>query len=420
MINLPSIVTNALPLDGDRSPPYQTAVESPVEESPTLEDPQQVALRLKIMAIQKNKDYSAKEKAKKIQDLMSNGKKIYASSMELDNMSIEQLQSNLSLDDKSQSFHDKTLGILGCSHYQRSVKIQADCCKKWVNCRFCHDEMVNDHTMDRKSTKNMLCMVCGTVQAVGESCKTCQERVSHYHCGDCNLWDNNKHKSIFHCKDCGICRVGKGLGIDYFHCSKCNICMSINLQGNHKCIERNLECDCPICGEFMFTSTSLVMFMPCGHCIHYKCHQEYAKTAYQCPTCFKSLWDMTSYFKKIDKILDTHQMPPEYQNTKSLIYCNDCETKSTTKYHFLYHKCQNCGGYNTKMMSTLNEKTDSENNTDKKLIESSESISARLSTISEYASGPSTSGTTEMDIVYDEADESSRDFPHGAYGPPQF
>lgn len=414
MIQRPSIITTQLSSDSDRSPPYETAFESPMEESPTLEDPQQVALRLKILAIHKNMEYSAKEKARKIQALMTNGKEFQENAMELDHMSIDQLQATLSEDDKTQTFNDKTLGILGCSHYQRSVKLQAECCKKWVNCRFCHDE-TSDHTMDRTKTSNMLCMACGTVQAVGESCITCQKKVAHYHCSDCNLWDNNKHKSIFHCNDCGICRVGKGLGIDYFHCSKCNICMSINLKGNHKCIERSLECDCPICGEFMFTSTSVVMFMPCGHSIHYKCHQEYAKTAYQCPTCSKSLWDMTSYFNKIDKILDTHQMPPEYQNTKSLVYCNDCETKSTTKYHFLYHKCQSCGGYNTKMIQTMTEKCQE----NESIVVPAEGVQDMLPSITEDITIPESS-TTEMPMMVDESVELSRDFPHGSCGPPQF
>ena len=266
----------------------------------------------------------------------------------------------------------------------------------------------------------MLCMVCGTVQDAGESCVTCNKKVAHHHCPECNLWDNDEQKSIFHCKDCRICRVGKGLGIDYFHCSKCNICMSINLQGNHKCIERNLECDCPICGEYMFTSTSLVMFMPCGHSIHYKCHQEYSMTAYQCPTCFKSLWDMTTYFRKIDKILDTHQMPLEYQNTISMIYCNDCESKSTAKYHFLYHKCQHCAGYNTKLIQTLNEKNSQFRNTGN----SDQILMDTLPMIAEDISGQLDilSSTPSSDMLIDESSglEGSREYSNGASGPPQF
>jgi hypothetical protein len=65
---------------------------------------------------------------------------------------------------------------------------------------------------------------------------------------------------------------------------------------------------------------------------------------------------MTAYFKRIDSMLESHEMPAEYQNTQSLIYCNDCETKSMTKFHFLYHKCNDCKGYNTKVVKTIEEK----------------------------------------------------------------
>ncbi len=64
---------------------------------------------------------------------------------------------------------------------------------------------------------------------------------------------------------------------------------------------------------------------------------------------------MKDYFRRIDSMLESHQMPAEYQSTSSLVYCNDCETKSTTKFHFLYHKCQNCAGYNTKVLQTIDQ-----------------------------------------------------------------
>ena len=107
----------------------------------------------------------------------------------------------------------------------------------------------------------MMCMHCHTVQPAGQECQSCQAKMSHYYCSECKLWDNDDRKNIYHCHDCGICRIGKGLGIDYFHCKKCNVCMAMSLKGRHKCIERNLECDCPICGEYMFTSTTTVIFM---------------------------------------------------------------------------------------------------------------------------------------------------------------
>jgi Zinc-ribbon len=62
---------------------------------------------------------------------------------------------------------------------------------------------------------------------------------------------------------------------------------------------------------------------------------------------------MSDYFKRIDSMLALHTMPVEYQNTFSNIYCNDCEKKSVCKYHFLYHKCDSCQGYNSKLISTF-------------------------------------------------------------------
>jgi RING finger/CHY zinc finger protein 1 len=64
---------------------------------------------------------------------------------------------------------------------------------------------------------------------------------------------------------------------------------------------------------------------------------------------------MTDLFERLDAMLAQHQMPPEYANTISKIYCNDCEEKSDTKFHFLYHKCQKCGSYNTKVLGTADQ-----------------------------------------------------------------
>ena len=115
----------------------------------------------------------------------------------------------------------------------------------------------------RGLTKIMKCMHCDTEQPCSQTCINieCQKTIAKYYCEDCKLWDDDSRKNIYHCHDCGICRIGRGLGDDYFHCKKCNVCMAISLRQNHKCIERNLESDCPICGEYMFTSTTTVIFM---------------------------------------------------------------------------------------------------------------------------------------------------------------
>jgi hypothetical protein len=61
---------------------------------------------------------------------------------------------------------------------------------------------------------------------------------------------------------------------------------------------------------------------------------------------------MSEYFRRIDIALSEHKMPAEYDDTFSHIYCNDCEKRSFAKYHFIYHKCGYCRGYNTKLLST--------------------------------------------------------------------
>lgn len=150
--------------------------------------------------------------------------------------------------------------VLGCEHYARGCKVQASCCHRWFCCRFCHDQESN-HEMNRHASTNMLCMYCQTIQPTAQHCGQCKRQLGRYYCDQCNLWDNDPQKSIYHCQQCGICRLGRGLDDDYFHCDKCGVCMAINLRGNHRCIERNLDSDCPICGEYMFTSTSTVIFM---------------------------------------------------------------------------------------------------------------------------------------------------------------
>jgi len=92
--------------------------------------------------------------------------------------------------------------------------------------------------------------------------------------------------------------------------------------------------------------------MPCGHSMHHNCYNEYVMTAYQCPTCWKSIGNMDPYFRRIDAIVAQQKMPPEYDNFFAHILCNDCEKRSTVKYHFLYHKCPHCQSYNTKVLET--------------------------------------------------------------------
>ncbi|CAO3640950.1 unnamed protein product [Mucor fragilis] len=303
-------------------------------------------LRKKIKEIQLDQSLTPRDKAKQIQYLMSHG----TTHPPAHNQSGASL--NSAENDYSKSYNNEEKEVLGCKHYQRKCKLQANCCQKIVTCRFCHDD-VEDHNIVRNETKNMLCMLCMTLQPAAQDCSSCGEQVARYYCDKCKLWDDDPKKAIYHCDDCGICRQGNGLGKDFFHCKKCNICLNITMK-DHKCIERNLESDCPICGEYMFTSTSTVIFMPCGHCIHKHCYTAYIQTSYQCPTCLKSLGDMSEYFNRLDKDLERQPMPAEYEKFISHIFCNDCEEKTPAKYHFFYHKCGHCGSFNTTVLKTEN------------------------------------------------------------------
>lgn len=153
--------------------------------------------------------------------------------------------------------------------------------------------------------------------------------------------------------------------------------MSIALEGSHRCIERSTECDCPICGEYMFTSTLTVVFMvrspiffriahyyqvrveltfiskSCGHSIHHKCYYEHMKNSYRCPTCARTIINMESQFRALDAEIEAQPLPVPYDKWRCLISCNDCSAKDNVPFHFLGLRCENCKSYNTSQLRIL-------------------------------------------------------------------
>ncbi|KAK1416125.1 hypothetical protein QVD17_31913 [Tagetes erecta] len=249
----------------------------------------------------------------------------------------------------SPSFRDAEKQILGCEHYKRNCKLRAACCQKLFTCRFCHDN-VSDHTMDRKATTEMMCMNCLKVQPVGPVCSTpsCNGlSMAKYYCSYCKFFDDER--TVYHCPFCNLCRLGKGLGVDFFHCMTCNYCLGIDLV-DHKCREKGLETNCPICCEFLFTSSAAVRSLPCGHFMHSACFQAYACTHYICPICSKSMGDMSVYFGMLDALMASEVLPDDYRNRHHDILCNDCDKKGSVPFHWLYHKCGSCGSYNTRVI----------------------------------------------------------------------
>ncbi|XP_042505020.1 zinc finger protein BRUTUS-like [Macadamia integrifolia] len=251
----------------------------------------------------------------------------------------------------SPSFRDPEKQVFGCEHYKRNCKLLAACCGKLFACRFCHDK-VSDHSMDRKLTSEMMCMRCLKIQAVGPICTTpsCNGlSMAKYYCNICKFFDDER--TVYHCPFCNLCRVGKGLGIDFFHCMTCNCCLGMSLV-DHKCWEKGLETNCPICCDFLFTSSATVRALPCGHFMHSACFKVYTCSHYTCPICSKSLGDMAVYFGMLDALLAAEELPEEYKDRCQDVLCNDCGKKGMSRFHWLYHKCGFCGSYNTRVIKT--------------------------------------------------------------------
>ena len=241
-----------------------------------------------------------------------------------------------------------------CNHYQRHCSIVATCCQKEFGCRRCHDEQC-DHEIDRRATQEIRCQKCQTRQPVSNKCVSCQQVFGDYYCEICRLWSCNPDIPMYHCAQCGICRQGKGLGIDFFHCDKCECCLTITSQDSHTCLEKKTHQPCPICRENLFHSTHPVSILPCGHSIHQKCLHQHSQHDYRCPWCKTSIGDMTGMWAQLDH-LRQHigpTMPSEYRHWKYRILCQDCHTYSIIQFDIQFRRCHACQGYNTNVIQTI-------------------------------------------------------------------
>ncbi|CAI9284745.1 E3 ubiquitin-protein ligase MIEL1 [Lactuca sativa] len=245
----------------------------------------------------------------------------------------------------------------GCKHYRRRCMIRAPCCNEIFDCRHCHNEATNmlknpydRHELIRSDVKQVICSVCDTEQPVARSCTNCGVNMGEYFCELCKFYDDDIDKGLFHCDDCGICRVGGRE--NFFHCKKCGTCYSIGLRDNHLCVENSMRHHCPICYEYLFDSMKDTAVMKCGHTMHRDCYNEMIKRdKFCCPICAKSIMDMSATWKMIDEEIEATLMPDDYRHKKVWILCNDCNDTTEVFFHIIGQKCRHCRSYNTRTIA---------------------------------------------------------------------
>jgi RING finger and CHY zinc finger domain-containing protein 1 len=270
-------------------------------------------LNKKIKLIFLDKNLSQEEKNKKIQELYSNN-----------------------LKEKKE--------IIDCEHYERKCDLLSPCCNKWVPCRFCHDDNdLCESKFDRFNVSKIRCIECKEEQEVSNKCKKCEIKFAESFCGICKVWTKDK---IWHCNDCGFCRIGEEL----YHCKLCDKCW---LSEDHPCVKKLLSRDekCPVCLESSFHSKKTTHVMNCGHQIHSECFNEnLKKNIYQCPICKKSAIDMTNTWQRIKIEKNNTPMPDEYKDMKVKVACFDCLKESETEFHIVGLECKHCGSFNTQKL----------------------------------------------------------------------
>lgn len=261
------------------------------------------------------------------------------------------LNKNLSQDEKNKKIQElynqnfkKKEEIKECNHYERKCDLLSPCCNKYVRCRFCHDENnLCESKFDRFNVSKIRCIECKEEQEVSNKCKKCNITFAESFCKICKVWTSDK---IWHCNDCGFCRVGEKL----FHCKLCDKCWNSE---DHPCAKKLLSRDdkCPVCLEILFGSKKTTTVMICGHQIHSECFNEnLKKNIYNCSFCKKSAINMENIWQQLKIEKNNTPMPDEYKDTVVKVSCFDCEKESDTEFHIVGLECKNCGSFNTQKL----------------------------------------------------------------------
>lgn len=312
---------------------------------------------------------------------------------------------------------NKSNNSITCSHYDKSCsKFKFECCNIIDPCKRCHIERnctdIEKKCSNIKSIKisHITCIKCNLEQEPSQYCSNpeCKIKFSNSYCKICQIWTHKQN--IFHCNDCGICRIGTEETL--FHCYDCGICFDKSTKQSHQCSNSNQNKIskwtnglCVICNESTFNSLFKPIILPCSHFIHEKCYSQYLQqNNYKCPHCKKSIIDLTTQWNFIRSQIKLYPIPNEMlpielndivdtpfgkfqiesinilndvklfrgkfinwtsdkhcktnvyaclnysmikKNLYKNIYCNDCEKKSLTCFHYYGLECIYCGSFNT-------------------------------------------------------------------------
>lgn len=294
-----------------------------------------------------------------------------------------------------------------CSHYpnKNCSRFKFACCGGVIDpCHRCHQAR-GTCTAAHVEVESIVCNVCEMEQSPAPVCAQCSIDFSRSFCPKCFIWTD---AYMHHCDGCGLCRALSHPDATLYHCGTCNSCFASPI---HRCARVDIrEASCPVCLESAHDSQKEVTVVSCGHVIHTECLIDgLDQDNYRCPTCRKSMFDMTQTWSATRRLIASQPIPqgffpvkvgeivssphgyfyvtkmfkcifnpgltlcegyyptwsfpddvesadvgrgiyPEKSLTNKRIrdiYCFDCENRGVAEFHFLGMECSVCRGFNT-------------------------------------------------------------------------
>ncbi|CAL6029738.1 CHY_zinc finger domain-containing protein [Hexamita inflata] len=253
-----------------------------------------------------------------------------------------------------------TSEVNGCDHYYRDAFPVCKICNKVYPCRFCHDDEVFDHRMDRKLFTDMQCLFCNEIGPIGTHCSKCGKQVSNICCQTCHTLCQipNSVKPAYHCDECGLCRVG--LKEYSKHCQKCNSCYDSRNQSEHKCVD---SCTCPVCQQDLSETITPEFSLKCDprHRIHAACYDQLLHNGtFVCPLDHKIIIDDDQYAMLRGKVYHIYRSNEiNYYGDEQLIMLKKAQCYDCNKYSYDVYVpqvpqiCHRCFGVNTKDVTEI-------------------------------------------------------------------